>query len=134
MDEEGLALASEGKGKKKKGGKKKNTDFSKVKCFQCHKMGHFASQCPEKKEKKPQMASSAALDEFAKSFKKDFCFIACMSSAAVSDIWFVDSRASCHMTGHKEFFTRLQEGGVNLVKELGDDKCYKAQGVGTVLF
>jgi hypothetical protein len=34
VDEESLALASKGKGKeKKKGGKKTNIDFSKVKCF-----------------------------------------------------------------------------------------------------
>jgi hypothetical protein len=73
VDEEGLALAS--KGKKKKGGKK-DIDFSKVKCFQCHKMGHFASQCPEKKKKnKPQMAASAKVEEFAKSFEEDFCFV-----------------------------------------------------------
>jgi hypothetical protein len=136
VDEEGLALASKGKGKeKKKKGGKKNIDFSKVKCFQCHKMGHFASQCPKKKKKnKPQMAASAKVDEFAKRFEEDFCFIACMSSTTVSDIWFVDSGASCHMTWHKEFFTRLQEGGVNLIIELRDGRRYKAQGVGTVLF
>ena len=47
VDEEGLALVSKGKGKqKKKKGGNKNIDFSKIKCFQCHKMGHFASQCP----------------------------------------------------------------------------------------
>jgi hypothetical protein len=133
VDEEGLALASKGKGKaKKKGGKKKDIDFSKVNCFLCHKMGHFDSQCSEKKKKdKPHMTTSAAVDEFAKSFEADFCFVACMSSATVSNIWFVDNGASCHMIGHKEFFTRLQEGGVNLVIELGDDKHYKVQGVGT---
>jgi hypothetical protein len=126
-EEEGLALAGKAKGKKKKKGGKKNIDFSKVKCFQCHKMGHFASQCPERKKKnKPQMAASTAVDEFSKSFEEDFCFITCMSSAVVSNIWFVDSGASCHMTGHKEWFTRLQEGGVNLVIELGDDRHYKA--------
>jgi hypothetical protein len=82
-------------------------------------MGHFASQCPEmKKKNQPQMAASTVLDEFAKSFEEDFCFIACMSSATVSDMWFVGNIASCHMTGCKEFFTRLQEGGVNLVIEL----------------
>jgi hypothetical protein len=80
------------------------------------------------------MAASAAVDEFAKHFEEDFCFITCMSSAAISHMWFVDSRASFHMTRRKEFFTRLQEGGVNLVKELGDDRRYKAQGVGTVSF
>ena len=46
----------------------------------------------------------------------------------------VNIGASCHMTGCKDWFTRLQEGGVNLVIELGDDKCYKAQGVGTISF
>jgi hypothetical protein len=98
-------------------------------------MGHFSSQCPEnKKKKKPQMAASTEVDEFAKSFEEDFCFIACMSSTTVSDIWFVDIRASCHMTGCKDFFTRLHEGGVNMVIELGDDRRYKAQGVGTILF
>jgi hypothetical protein len=97
-------------------------------------MGHFASQCPEKKKKnQPHMAAYAAVDEFAKSFEEDFCFIACMSSAAVSDMFF-ESGASCHMTGSKEFFTKLQDGGVNLVIQLGDDRRYKAQGVGTVSF
>jgi hypothetical protein len=24
-------------------------DLSKIKCFACHKYGHYASQCPEKK-------------------------------------------------------------------------------------
>ena len=85
-------------------------------------------------EDQPQMATSAAMDEFAKSFEEDFCFIACMSSTTVSNMWFVDSGASCHMTRHKDFFTRLHEGGVNLVIDLGDDSCYKAQGVGIVSF
>jgi hypothetical protein len=57
-----------------------------------------------------------------------------MSSTIVLDMWFVDNGASCHMARCKEWFTRLQEGGVNLVIELGDDKCYKAQGVGTISF
>jgi hypothetical protein len=38
------------------------------------------------------------------------------------------------MTRCKEFFTRLQEGGVNLVIELEDERRYKAQGVGIVSF
>jgi hypothetical protein len=107
-EEEGLALASKAKGKKKKKGGKKNINFSKVKCFHCHKMGHFASQCPKRKKKnKPQMAASAAVDEFAKSFEEDFCFIACMYSAVVSNMWFVNSGASCQITWCKEWFTRL---------------------------
>ena len=41
-DEEDAALASKKQPKKKK-------DLSKIKCFQCSEMGHFANHCPEKK-------------------------------------------------------------------------------------
>jgi hypothetical protein len=40
----------------------------------------------------------------------------------------VDNETSFHLTGITELFTRLQVGGMNLVIELKDDKCYKAQG------
>jgi hypothetical protein len=134
MDEEALALTGKGKGKSKKKGGKKKIDVSKVKCFIGHKQGHFASQCPEKKKNKPQMAASAGVEEFSKSFEEDFCLIAYMEKSTASSVWYIDSGASCHMTGHKEFFTSLQEGGVSLHIELGDDARYQAQGVGTVSF
>jgi hypothetical protein len=57
-----------------------------------------------------------------------------MSSSTVTSVWYVDSGTSCHMNGCKEFFSSLQEGGVNLHIELGDDACYKAQGIGIVSF
>ena len=59
-DEENCALVSkEKKGKEKDshpkssssyGGKK--FDKSKVRCFHCHEVGHFATNCPQKKSKK----------------------------------------------------------------------------------
>ena len=68
-----MALEIKGKGKKKKGEKNNNIEFSKVKCFQCHKMGQFVSQCLEEKKKdKPHMAAFVAVDEFSKSFEEDF--------------------------------------------------------------
>ena len=52
VDEEALALARKRKGKeKKKKGGKKNLDMSKVKCFICHKQGHFFSQFLNMKKK-----------------------------------------------------------------------------------
>ena len=44
VDEDALDLARKSKGKaEKKKGCKKNLDMTKVKCFVCHKKGHFAS-------------------------------------------------------------------------------------------
>jgi hypothetical protein len=38
--------------KKKEGTDTRKKDLSKVMCFQCHKMGHYANQCPLKKKGK----------------------------------------------------------------------------------
>ena len=46
QDEEDVALTAKGKKKNKKGGAKQQDgqkkDLSTVKCFTCHKMGHYA--------------------------------------------------------------------------------------------
>jgi hypothetical protein len=85
-------------------------------------MGHFTSQCLERKKKnKTQMTALTTVDEFSKSFEEDFCFITCMSSATVPNMWFINNAAFCHMTGCKEWLTRLYEGDIKLVIELGDD-------------
>ena len=68
MIPDNFALAAKGKKKKKfkKGSKEgakqhdgEKKDMSKVKCFACQKMGHYAGQCPNKKKKKQQTAATA---------------------------------------------------------------------------
>ena len=67
-----MALATKGKKKSKKGPKdgakqlcEQKKGLSKVKCFSCNKMGHYAVVCPNKKKKKKQIAASTKVDEFA---------------------------------------------------------------------
>jgi hypothetical protein len=144
-DEENLALAGKGKFRGKKGPSggqtskgEKRKDFSKIKCFACHKPGHFASQCPNKKKgnKKSQMAASASteVDEFAARFESEFSLIACLSSSASSGVWYIDSGASSHMTGVQDYFSSLKEEEMDLVIEMGNNAKCRAAGHGTVTF
>ena len=80
------------------------------------------------------MAGSAAVEEFSRIFDEEFFLIACMASTTGSNIWYIDSGASSHMTGHKRFFKDLQVVGTGIHVELGDVARYQAQGVGIVSF
>jgi hypothetical protein len=138
-EEENVALATTSKKKFRKGPKggqkpkgEGKKDMSKVKCFACHKFGHYAEQCPNKKKK--QTAASAEVEEFSTKFDKEFSFIACLSSRTTTlDTWYIDSGASRHMTSVREHLTDLTQcGDVEVV--LGDDREVKVAGCGTVSF
>ena len=91
-------------------------------------MVHYAVVCPEKKKKgkNQNMAASAEVEEFIDRFDREFGFSACESTSAGSlatevqrehafpstsgaslGIWYVDSGASRHMTGVREYFSEL---------------------------
>jgi hypothetical protein len=46
--------------------------------------------------------------------------------------WLVDSGASKHMTGYKEILSNFKTKYFAEQVELGDDKCYKIEGVGSI--
>lgn len=99
-DEENLALASKArKGKGKASHSKSNSshggkkiDKSKLRCFHCHEVGHYATNCPWKKSKKGSSKGSdgEALDS---QFELDFSLITCMVSSMVGCVWYLDSGA-----------------------------------------
>jgi hypothetical protein len=84
-DEENVALVADNKNKFKKGPKGGNKpkgegkkDMRKFKCFACHKFGHYAGQCPNKKKK--QTTTSRAVEDFSTKFDKEFSWVVCLST------------------------------------------------------
>lgn len=111
----------------------KNKYMMKVKCFHCHKMGHFAANFPlnESKEKSLGGATGEALGF---QFKLDFSLIACMVSLVMGGVWYLNSGTSFHMTGDKELFNELEEKDLKMHIEMGDDGKYSVTSVGTITF
>ena len=140
-DEENPALASKArKGKRKASHSKSNSshggkkgDKSKVRCFNCHDMGHYATNFPSKKSKKGSSDGSKG-EALASQFEMDFTLIACMVSSTMSCVWYLDNGASFHMTGDKNLFSALEEKYLKMHIEMGDDGRYNVSGVGTIAF
>ena len=49
-------------------------------------------------------------------------------------MWYIDNRASRHMTGAREFFSKLAKRALDIKIVLGDDCTVRVVGVGTVTF
>jgi hypothetical protein len=138
-EENNVALATTSKKKFKKGPKGGNKpkgegkkDMRKVKGFACHKFGHYAGQCPNKRKK--QTTASATVEEFSTKFDKDFFLVVYLSTRTThSDTWYIDSGSSRHMIGVREHLKDLTEI-VDVEVLLGDDQEVKAVGCGAVSF
>eukprot|EP00253_Pinus_taeda_P025406 PITA_25406 len=140
-DEENMALESKSrKGKGKASHSKLNSchggkkgDKSKVRCLNCHGMGHYPTNFQSKKSKKRSIKGLEG-EALASQFEMDFILIACMVSSIVCCICNLDSGASFHMNGDKLLFNTLEEKGLKMHIEMGDDRKYNVLGVGTVVF
>eukprot|EP00253_Pinus_taeda_P023402 PITA_23402 len=140
-DEENLALASKAsKGKGKDSHFKSNCshrgkkgDMSKVICFNCHKMGHYATNFPSKKSKKGYSEGSEG-EALASMFEIEFTLIACMVSLMMGCICYLDSGAPFHMTRDKNLFNDLEEKYLKMCIEMGDDRRYSVSGMVMVSF
>ena len=133
-----MSKARKGKGKASHpksgfshGGKK--IEKLKVRCFHCHDVGHYATNCPQKKSKKGSSNGSYG-DALASQFKLDFSLITCMVSSMVGCVWYLDSGASFHMSDDKNLFSTLEEKDLHMRIKMGDDGKYRVSGEGTVVF
>ena len=136
---DGEGLTVRGRSEKRDGwkGKKKGRSKSKnraLKCFHCHKEGHFKRDCPERKIK-PKDANNrngnAAVASEDSDEGYDSAGVLVASNMETEGKWVLDSGCTYHMCPHKHLFSSYQpfEGGKVL---MGNNASCKVIGIGSV--
>jgi hypothetical protein len=111
-------------------------------------LGHFAKACWFRKKyprKGKHHASTAEDDESKRKQKslsnekenrKEYYLVSSLSSSVFTGLktWLVDSGASKHMAGYKEILSDFKTKSFAEQVKLGDDKCYKIEGVDSISF
>ena len=103
---------------------KKPFDKFKIKCYNCQKMGHFADECHAEKKKKGKDEKVNLVEE-----SKEESTLMILSDSEFSeqllqgngedvncDLWYLDTRASSHMTGIKSFFHSIDKHKTGICK------------------
>eukprot|EP00253_Pinus_taeda_P007000 PITA_07000 len=140
-DEDNLSLASKSRRGKGKASHSKSSsshvgkkiEKSKVRCFNCHEVGYYVTNCPLKKYKKGSSKGSEG-EALASQFELDFTLMTCMASSMVGCVWYLDSGASFHMTDDKSLFSTLEDKYLKMPIDMGDDGKFRVSGESTVVF
>ncbi|KAM2595341.1 hypothetical protein TB2_039913 [Malus domestica] len=97
-----------------------------IQCHSCKQYGHYANECSYKNGEHVNMAESSgnAGEEFT-------VLLAHHDISSQQDVWYLDSGASNHMCGKKEFFAKLKDGPYGSVS-LGDSSKLPVKGKGKI--
>jgi hypothetical protein len=92
---------------------------------------HHAPTAEDDESKRNQKSPSNEKEN-----RKEYYLVSSLSSSVFTGMktWLVDSGASKHMTGYKEILSYFETKYFAEHVELGDDKCYKIEGVVSISF
>ncbi|KAJ4820349.1 polyprotein [Rhynchospora pubera] len=113
--------------------KKKREDqqgMQGVECHYCHKFGHVQADCYKKKREEEQ--ANVVEEKGSEEGTTAMLFMTKTNEESdVSQVWFLDSGCSNHMSGLKHLFEELDESYKKSVR-LGNNKEIQVEGIGKV--
>ena len=121
----------------------KKFDMSKVKCYNCDKIGHFSKDCRGKKKgnfnKEKHYASTVQEENPSGSppkqeKRKEYYLVSALTGSVITsqDTWLVDSGASTHMTRYRKVLSDFRKKSCSTQMELRDVVRYEVNGVGSI--
>ena len=101
---------------------------SGIQCYHCKRFGHIKADCWYK----DQNIADHNMNFIEENKEENKLFMACIdTNCKLSDLWFVDSGRSNHMTGTKSLFQELDE--MQRIKvQLGNKKEMQVEGKVTI--
>ncbi|GKB80072.1 zinc finger, CCHC-type containing protein [Tanacetum coccineum] len=118
--------------------KKSNYDTSKLRCYECKKLGHIAPKCPLRTNTNEQsnlveedleptlLMATLEVDEQEISLHENDV------ETNMDTLWYLDNGASNHMTGVREHFKDLDEDVSGKVR-FGDGSYIEIKGKGSIV-
>ena len=118
-------------------------DASRITCFRCDKIGHFAMHCLDRllKLQEAQETDNTSTQEADELMMHEVVFFneknimpeKYETNTGEEDLWYLDNGASNHMTGDKRYFSKLDDTVTGKVR-FGDDSRIDIRGKGTISF
>ena len=122
-----------------------------MKCYNCQKIGHYASHCRSKKrEDQAHLAEMQGDEDEPVLLTAQVCEVRTLGSPELTEMalyeekvvpeeiekksntWFLDTGASNHMTGCRSWFSELKESVTGTVK-FGDGSLVEIKGRGDAM-
>ena len=118
----------------KQEGSRKPFDKSKVQCYNCQDFDHFADEC--KNEKKPRVREESAnltVEEssLCMAYTEAILLQGAQEVNLRKNMWYLDTRASSHMTSNKSYFHSIDESQQGVIR-FSDEFSVRFEGKGYV--